>query len=392
MVTADGPGRRSADVVVVGAGIMGVSTAYHLARRAAGRIVVVERDGVCSGSTALASGGVRHQYANRIGVELTCHSIETFERFETEFGVDPQFRQHGYLILVTTEAELWQAERNVALQRSLGVDVELLSPAETHRRFPYLDTADLRGATYSARDGYADPYLVTTAMAARARDLGVEIRTGCEVVGVRRDGARVEGVTTSAGAVDAPIVVLAAGAWSGAVGALAGIEIPVRPLRRQKFITAPFSFDRIPAATPFVIDPHQGISLRREGAGMLLGIGRRDEAPSFRTDVDWSLTEPLVERAVRRAPVLAEAALMRGWAGLYEMTPDQTGIVSAVPEVEGLYVIAGFSGHGFMHGPIAGQLMAELIGDGRARTVDIAPLALDRFARGETTVEPLTFT
>ena len=194
----------TADVVIVGAGIMGVSTAYHLARRRAGRVVVVERDGICEGSTALASGGIRHQYANRIGIELTLNVIETFERFEDEFGVDPQFRQHGYLILAATEAELALARRNLALQRSLGVDVTLLSPEETRRRFPYLDTSDLLGASYSPRDGYADPYLVTTAMAARARDLGVEIRTGTEVRGVRRSATRVEGVTTSAGAIDAP--------------------------------------------------------------------------------------------------------------------------------------------------------------------------------------------
>src|SRR5215831_7121342 len=275
--------KNSADVVIVGAGIMGVSTAYHLARRRVGRVVVLERDGICTGSTALASGGIRHQYANRIGVELTCRSIETYERFEQEFGVDPHFRQHGYLILVTTEAEHALAEKNVELQRSLGVQVDLLSPGETRRRFPYLYTDDLLGATYSPRDGYADPYLVTTAMAARARDLGVEIRTGCEVIGVRRSGARVEGVTTSAGSLDAPIVVLAAGAWTGVVGRLAGVEIPVTPLRRSKFITAPFPFEKIPEATPFVIDPHQGISLRREGAGLLLGIGRRDDPPSFGT-------------------------------------------------------------------------------------------------------------
>jgi sarcosine oxidase subunit beta len=383
---------RGTDVVIVGAGIMGISTAYHLARRRIGRVVVVERDGVCTGSTALASGGIRHQYANRIGIELTRHCIATFERFEEEFGVDPRFRQHGYLILVTTAAERAQASINVALQRSLGVEVDLLTPEETQRRFPYLRTDDLQGATFSPRDGYADPYLVTTALAARARELGVEIRTGCEVIGVRRSGARVDGVTTSAGSLAAPVVVLAAGAWTGAVGRLAGVEIPVTPLRRSKFITAPFPFDRIPEATPFVIDPHQGISLRREGAGLLLGVGTKDDPPSFETSVDWSLTEPLIERAVRRAPALAEAGLMRGWAGLYEMTPDQTGIVSAVREVEGLHVIAGFSGHGFMHGPIAGQLMAELIADGRATTVDIAPLALDRFARGEIAVEPLTFT
>jgi sarcosine oxidase subunit beta len=377
---------------VVGAGIMGVSTAYHLARRRAGRILVLERDGVCSGSTALASGGIRHQYANRIGVELTRHAIGTWERFEDAFGVDPRFRQHGYLILVTTEAERAQAERNVALQQRLGVDARLLSAEETHRRFPYLATGDLRGATWSPRDGYADPYLATTAIAARARDLGVTIRTGCEVVGVTRTPAGVAGVVTREGPVAAPVVVVAAGCWSGVVGRLAGVDIPVAPLRRSKFVTAPFPFEQIPEATPFVIDPHQGISLRREGAGILLGIGRREEAGSFSTALDWNLAEPLVERAVRRAPGLADARLMRTWTGLYEMTPDQTGIVSAVPAVPGLHVIAGFSGHGFMHGPIAGQLMAELIVDGRATTLDIAPLALDRFARGAATVEPLTFT
>jgi sarcosine oxidase, subunit beta len=384
--------RGTADVVIVGAGIMGVSTAYHLARRGVGRVVVVERDDVCSGSTALASGGIRHQYANRIGVELTRHSIETYERFEDEFGIDPHFRQYGYLILVATEAERAQAERNVALQRSLGVDVTLLSPGETRRRFPYLATDDLRGATYSPRDGYADPYLATTAIAARARDLGVTIRTGCEVVGFARTAEAVDGVVTREGAIAAPVVVIAGGAWSGVLGTLAGVDIPVKPLRRSKFITAPFGFDRIPEATPFVIDPHQGISLRREGAGILLGIGRRGEAGSFSTTLDWGLAEPLVERAVRRAPVLAEAQLMRTWSGLYEMTPDQTGIVSAVPGVAGLHVVAGFSGHGFMHGPIAGQLMAELIVDGQASTVDADPLSLERFARGETSVESLTFT
>ena len=371
-----------ADVVIVGAGIMGMSTAYHLARRRAGRVVVLERAEVCSGSTALASGGIRHQYANRIGIELTRRSIETYEHFADEFGVDPHFRQHGYLILVTTDAEQAQAERNVALQQSLGVDVRLLSPRETERRFPYLATDDLRGATYSPRDGYADPYLATTAIAARARELGVTIRTGCEVVGVTRTPDRVEGVVTPEGPVAAPVVVIATGAWSGVVGRLAGVDIPVAPLRRSKFITAPFPFDRIPEATPFVIDPHLGISLRREGPGILLGIGRREEAGSFSTALDWGLAEPLVERAVRRAPVLADAQLMRTWSGLYEMTPDQTGIVSAVPGAAGLHVIAGFSGHGFMQGPAVGACIAELILDGAATTVDISAFRPSRFAEG----------
>jgi sarcosine oxidase subunit beta len=311
-----------AEVVIVGAGIMGASTAYHLARRGAGRIVVLERDEVCSGSTALASGGIRHQYANRIGIELTRHSIVTFENFESEFGVDPQFRPHGYLILVTTEDELAQARRHVALQRSLGVDVDLLSPGEVGRAHPYLRTDDLRGATWTPRDGYADPYLAATAIAARARDLGVAFRTQQEVVGFQRSGTGVDGVVTRQGTIAAPLVVIACGAWSGAVGALAGADIPVTPRRRSKFITAPFPAGSIPAATPFVIDPHLGISLRREGPGLLMGIGRKDEPSSFDTAPDWSLSAPLVERAVHRAPALADASLMRAWAGLYEMTPD----------------------------------------------------------------------
>ena len=382
---------HTADVVVVGAGIMGVSTAYHLARLGAGRVIVLERDTVCSGSTALASGGIRHQYANRLGIELTTHSIVTYERFRDEFGVDPQFRQHGYLILIATEDELATAQRSVALQRSLGVDVELLDAAATHALCPYLNTADLLGATYTPRDGYADPYLCATAIAARARELGVVIKQQHEVRGFLRHGDRVTGVTTAAGDFEARAVVIATGAWSGVVGKLAHVEIPVRPHRRHKFMTAPFPAERIPAATPFIIDPHRNFSLRREGAGLLFGHGRRDEPDSFSTEVDRSLEAGVVERAVHRAPALADAALLRAYAGLYEMTPDQTGIVSAVPGVAGLHVVAGFSGHGFMHGPIAGQLMAEMLVHGRAVTMDATALDLARFARGDAHVEPLTF-
>src|SRR5262245_59326167 len=195
----------NADVIIVGADILAASTAYHIARRRFGRIAVLERETVCAGSTALASGGIRHQYANRIGIELTTHSILTYERFAEEFGVDPQFRQHGYLILVTTEEELAISRRSVALQRSLGVEVETLDPSEIQRRFPYLQTRDLRAATYTPRDGYADPYLAATAIAARARDLGASIHQQCEVIGFTRNGSRITGVITRDGAIEAPV-------------------------------------------------------------------------------------------------------------------------------------------------------------------------------------------
>ena len=250
------------------------------------------------------------------------------------------------------------------------------------RRFPYLQTADLLGGTFSPRDGYADPYLAATAIAARARERGASIRQHQEVVGFARSESRVTAVVTRDATIEAPVIVIAAGCWSGAVGRLAGAEIPVTPRRRHKFITAPFPADRIPEATPFVIDPHQGISIRREGAGLLLGIGRRDEGPTFRTETDWSLTDALVERTVHRAPALAEAALMRGWAGLYEMTPDRHPVIGQAPGVAGFYLANGFSGHGFQHAPVVGKLLAELILEGEAKTVDVSDLGLERFAQG----------
>src|SRR2546430_9683980 len=236
---------------------MGVSTAYHLARLGVGPVIVLERDTVCSGSRGLAGGGIRPRHANRLGVELTTHSIVTYERFRDEFGVDPNFRQHGYLILIGNEDELAVARHSVALQQSLGVKVELLDAKATRALCPYLNTDDLLGATYTPRDGYADPYLCATAIAARARDLGVVIKQQHEVHGFLRERDRVLGVTTAAGAFEAPAVVIATGAWSGVVGKLAGVDIPIRPHRRHKFMTAPFPVDRIPAATPFVIDPHR---------------------------------------------------------------------------------------------------------------------------------------
>ncbi len=380
-----------ADVIIIGAGIMGASTAYHLVRRKFGKVVVLEKDSVCSGSSALASGGIRHQFANRVGIELTQQCIGVFEHFEEEFGVDPQFRQHGYLILIQTEEELAIYKRSAALQQSLGVDVRVLTPYEVKRGYPYLFTEDLRGATYSPRDGYADPYLATTAIAARARELGAVIKQQHEVAGFVRNGSRVVGVTTNKGDFEAPVVVLAAGCWSGVVGKLAGIEVPVTPRRRCKFITAPFPAEKIPMKTPFIIDQHYGFSIRREGPGILLGFGRKGEASTFSTHADWDLVPEVAERAVHRAPVLDDALITRAYAGLYEMTPDQTGIISGVPGVEGLYVVAGFSGHGFMHGPIAGRLMAELIADGHAHTVDITPLSIERFVQGKTSVEVMTF-
>lgn len=381
---------ETADAIIIGAGIMGVSAAYHLSRGGYGKVVVLEKDSVCSGSTALAGGGIRHQFSKKVGVELTRKSIVTFENFEDEFGVDPQLHQHGYLYPIHTEQELEIFRQNVEMQRGLGADVRLLSPAEARELFPYLNTEILLGATYSPRDGYCDPHLCTTAMADRAKELGAVIKQQHEVVEIRRRGDRIQGVMTPRGEFQSPVLVVACGPWAGLVGKLAHVDIPVQPKRRTKFITAPFPFETIPFEMPFIIDHHTGLSVRREGPGFLMGFNRRDEASTFSTDTEWSLVPDMVEVAVELMPSMEDAQIFRGYAGLYEMTPDQDGIISGVPEVEGLYVIGGFSGHGFMHGPIAGQLMAEIIMEGHAHTVDVDPLSFDRFARGDYQKEILT--
>jgi sarcosine oxidase subunit beta len=381
---------KTFDAVVVGAGILGVGSAYYLARRGLGRIAVLERDSVCAGSTALASGGIRLQWSRSIGIELTRRSLETFERFEAEFGQRLPINRRGYLYLARSEALLEEYRRNVAFQRSQGVNVELLDGDTIGRHFPYLYTADLAGAAYGPDDCQADPYLATTIMAERVRQLGVSIETGCEATGIRRSGGRVSGVATRQGDYDAPIVVIAAGPWSGLVGRLAGVEIPVEPRRRDEFITAPLSTERIPASTPFITDFAAGFSFRREGRGMIIGQRPVDtHRSSFDTQPDWDVLPNLVERAVHRCPALADAAIARAFGGLLEATPDHQGIVDAIPAVAGLYVIAGFSGHGFMQGPAAAEALAELICDGRAQSVDLTPLRYDRFAQGRLEAETM---
>lgn len=372
---------ETADVAIVGAGIMGVSAAYHLARRGVGKIVVLERDAVGSGATGHGGGGIRHQFSDPIGIELTRQSMRRFERFEEEFGVDLPFHRCGYLYLIQTEQQLAAFRENVRLQQSLGVDVRLLSPEETAQLCPYLDVDGLLGGSYSPDDGYSDPRLCTTAMAARAGALGVQFDTGREVLGVKRDGDRVRGVATSRGDLETAAVLIAAGPWSGEVGKLAGIEIPIVSRRRDVFTISPLSLERLPE-TPYILDPHAGFGLHREGETVEFG-STLPLPPTFDTTPNPDALPEVFAKVSRRFPALAGAPIARVWAGLLEVTPDHTGIIGAVPGTDGLYVLGGFSGHGFMHAPIAGQLMAEVIVDGHAHTVDVTSYGLDRFGRGE---------
>ncbi len=372
----------TAAFVVVGAGVTGLSIAYHLARRRPGRVVVLERDAIASGATGKSVGGIRQQFSDELNIRLAQRSVAVFERFRDEFGVDCDFRQYGYLLLATAPEEQALFERNVRLQRSLGVPVALLEPDEAARIVPGLRTDDVRVATFCPRDGYADPYSVAMEYAAAARRLGVQILEGTAVVGIEIRAGRVRGVVTPAGTIAAEVVVNAAGAWAAQVAALAGVVLPIQAYRRQVFVTGPT--DAVPLRCPLVIDFRPHFYFRREGAGVLVGMSDPEEPPGFQQHVNWSFAERVLAHAVYRMPPLADAQLLRGWAGLYDTTPDGNPILGPVPEVENFVVAAGFSGHGFMQSPAVGEAIADLIVAGRpsAPDLDVAPFGPARFAAG----------
>ena len=377
---------ETAEIVIIGAGIVGCSIAYHLALQGAGRIVVLERELVCSGATGKSAGGIRQQFATEVNLLLSLASLKMFHRMKQELGVDPEFREVGYLFMASTPAELETFRRQAEVQRRHGIPVQMVATDDIRRLVPYVRVDDIVGGAFCPTDGYAAPYEVTVGYAAAARRLGVKIHEKREVTAILREGARVAGVQTPQGAIQAPVVVNAAGPWGGMVGALAGVEVPVKPYRRQIFITRPLpEFSTEP---PLTIDYHRSWYFRGEMGGCLFS-GPKDEESTFNTNVDWEHLAESVATAVARVPALEQAEINRGWAGSYDISPDNNAILGAVPELAGFYLATGHSGHGFMHGPVTGKLMAELILTGRT-AIDISALALERFRTGNTILEPMT--
>ncbi len=372
----------TADIVIIGGGVMGVSTAYHLARRGGQRIVLLERHPFLGAeATGKCAGGIRYQFSTEINIRLSQLSLPMLERFEDEIGQAIDLRWPGYLFLLDNAADLATFRRNVALQNRLGVPSVILSADEVRARVPLLRLDDIVGAAWHAGDGLADPNGVVQGYAAAARRLGAAIFTGVAVTGITVRAGHVRGVQTGAGDIATPVVVNAAGPWAGQVAHWAGVELPITPLRRQIVVTAPLP--GVPDDFPFVIDFSRSLYFHREGRGILTGQSNPHETPGFDQSVDHAWTAQHLEQAMWRFPLLERASLLREWAGLYEVTPDAHPVIDGLADPAGFYIVAGFSGHGFMHGPAAGLLMAELILDGAARSLDIRQLRLSRFAEGD---------
>lgn len=373
---------KSADVVIIGGGVMGISTAYHLAARGCTDIVLLEKhDFLGAEATGKCAGGIRYQFSTEINVRLSLLSLPMLERFEEELGQAIDLRRTGYLFLLDNVRDLAAFRANVAMQNRLGVASRILSLDEVQAMVPLLNLEGIIAAAWHARDGLADPNGVVQGYAAAARRLGARIITGVEATGIRVEAGRVAAVETPQGGIATRAVVNAAGPWAGRVAALAGVDLPVVPLRRQIAVTTPLK--GIPDDFPFVIDFSRSLYFHREGRGILTGQSNPDEQPGFDQSVDHAWTERHLENAMWRFPLLERAGLLREWAGLYEVTPDAHPVIDGLSDPAGFYIVAGFSGHGFMHGPAAGLLMAELILDGRAHTLDIRQLRFSRFAEGD---------
>lgn len=371
-------------VVIIGAGVVGASVAYHLALRGCRDVLVLEKeDAEISGSTARSAAGVRHQFSSATNIRLSRHSIERLRAFDDEVGGHAELHQVGYLFLVNDEATWEQYRRNVALQRELGVRVELLTPEEAARFVPRLRTDDLVGATFGPDDGYVDPYGIALGYLRAAQRMGVRLKRATAVTGFDLAGGRVAGVQTSQGPIACETVVNAAGPWAGAVAALAGLRVPVLPYRRNIYMTTPFP--QIPGPIPLTIDVGSGFYMRHEGASILMGRSNPDEPSSFSQSVDWQWLDQVLEVGLHRFPILEQAGLAEGqcWAGLYEITPDHNPILGRHPDLPGYVDASGFSGHGIMHAPATGLLIAEEVLDGRAHTIDIDELRIARLQAGK---------
>ncbi|MCL6477964.1 MAG: FAD-binding oxidoreductase [Peptococcaceae bacterium] len=366
---------KTFDVVVVGAGVIGLSIAYHLSLRGHLKIAVIEKEKFpCMGSTAYCTGGIRHQFSNPVNVAMTKISLPYFMGFENDMGYPIHFRHRGYLFVSADPCRLTQFRENLALLKSFDIPAEFMTGEELATRYPFINCADLAGGTFCPLDAYADPYGVTMGYFQQARKRGVEVFFREEVSGLEVAGGGIKGVITPAGRIYCPVVVNAAGPHLPEIGKTVGVDIPARPFKRQVYVCSPL--EGIPGDAPLVVDMDTGFYLHAEKNGtLILGGTDRDSHPGMDTAVNWPLLDGFIESAVRRIPLLQEGKLVKAFVGIRSLTPDYLGILGEHPALRGFFVAGGFAGNGFMHAPAIGLIAAQLITEGRCDLLDTAPLS-----------------
>lgn len=376
---------QTAEVVIVGGGIVGSSIAYHLAAAGCKDVLVIERETQQGkGSTGKSMGGVRAQFATPTNIQMSLYSIPFYASFDDRLGYPAGYRPQGYLFLATSEKHLNYLRANQAKQRALGLKcVEMIDAQNIRMMFPQLHADDVIGGSFCATDGFVDPYSAMIGFMTWATEHGAKLWRHVEVTGIVRDQDGVAAVETSRGTVATRVVVNAAGAWAAELGRMAGVEIPVKPVKRMLVPTEPFS--EFPHTAPMIIDMSNGFHFRPESLGFLLAWNEPEERVGFDTDFEPEFIEKILTHAASRVPCFENLAInpKKAWAGLYEVTPDHHCILGPVESLKGFFLANGFSGHGVMHAPATGKILADLILTGKTNIIDQRVLRLERFAAGE---------
>jgi sarcosine oxidase subunit beta len=376
---------QTADVVIIGGGIVGSSIAWHLTHAGCKSVLVVERESSQGkGSTGKSMGGVRAQFSTPVNIQMSLYSIPFYAKFEEVVGHPADYRPQGYLFLATRDSHLNYLRDNFARQQKLGLKTARLLPADEIRAMlPQLRSDDVLGGSFCSTDGFVDPYSVMNGFMASAAEHGATLWKKTEVTGIS-GGNRSFTVETTRGPVSTRNIVNAAGAWSAQIAKYLGVDLPVEPLRRMLVPSEPFS--DFPHSAPMVIDMSTGFHFRPEGRGFLLAWNDPEETPGYKFDFEPSFIEKILIHAADRVPAFENLPVnpKRAWAGLYEMTPDHHCILGPVAAVPGFFLANGFSGHGVMHSPATGKILADLILQGKTSVVDdVTVLSFERFARGE---------
>jgi sarcosine oxidase subunit beta len=375
---------QTAEVVIIGGGIVGSSIACHLTAAGCRDVLVIERETAQGkGSTGKSMGGVRAQFSTPVNIQMSLHSIPFYASFDERLGYPAGYRPQGYLFCATEEKHLAYLRTNYEKQIALGLEnVRLIAADEIRRMFPQLHSDDVMGGSFCSTDGFVDPYSAMNGFMAWAVDHGAKLWKNAQVTGIQLDAHGVSGVETSRGSVSARKVVNAAGAWAAAIARMVHLDLPVEPLRRMLIPTEPF--DEFPHTAPMIIDMSNGFHFRPEALGFLLAWNDPEETPGYKTDFESAFIEKVLTRAAARVPIFENLAVnpKRAWAGLYEMTPDHHPILGEAPGVPGFFLANGFSGHGVMHAPATGKILADLILTGQTDLVDVSLLSFSRFAEG----------
>ncbi|HEV1283960.1 MAG TPA: FAD-dependent oxidoreductase [Bryobacteraceae bacterium] len=374
---------KSADVVIVGGGIVGSSIAYQLTLAGCRNVVILERESSQGkGSTGKSMGGVRAQFSTTESIRMSLYSIPFFRDFEQTMGHPSGYRAQGYLFVATAQRHLDYLRTNFEKQVAAGLTTaSLVSRDDIVRMVPQLRSDDIIGGSFCSTDGFVDPYSVMTGFTLRAVDQGATLIRDAEVVGLTLDAKGIVSVETAQVSIATRTVVNAGGAWSAQIAKMAGVDLPVEPLRRMLVPTEPF--DKVAHSAPMTVDMSTGFHFRPEGLGLLMAWNDPDEKPGYKTNFDRGFIEKILTHAVNRVPVFEELEVnpSRAWAGLYEMTPDHHPVLGASP-VGGLYFANGFSGHGVMHSPATGKILADLVLKGSTDLIDAKLLDYARFAEG----------